>query len=223
MQKQIDYSFKSNILKNYNSLLVAERKATMFSYSLSRYRSTGEANYTMKRFFNGSLDYCETYQQLKKYCDITNLSKELKECERINHAWFERVKRLQDRIETILMSSPSSFITLTFTNKVLQETSAETRRRYVARWCKQYGVAYVGNIDFGKNTNREHYHVIIAKTIQDKNWPYGFMDIENINTDNTKSVICLSKYVSKLTNHAIKETTKRCCMIYSRNMKRAFA
>lgn len=209
---QIDYAYKSNILNNYNDLLIAQRKASMFTYSMSLFKSIGLINYSLKSVDNETF----TNEQLERYCACVGLSKELKECEKINHAWFERVKRLKDRVSTILLNGDSSFITLTFTNDVLSSTSAETRRRYVARYCKSFGVPYVANIDFGSDNHREHYHVIIATRVCCKEWSYGFQDIEPVRTNTDKDVICLSKYISKLTNHAIKETTKRQSLIYSR-------
>lgn len=209
----IDYAFKSFVLNNYNDLLIAQRKASMLSYSLALLHTYGVVNYAVR-------NYDETYDQLKNYCLDTGLYKEFQECERINHAWFERVKRLKDRISSILSSSQASFITLTFDDATLNDTSAETRRRYVARWCKTYGVPYVANVDFGKTTHREHYHVIIACKVLSKTWNYGFMDIKSINCLNAgkSDIERLSKYIAKLTNHCIKETSNRWCLLYSRNV-----
>lgn len=215
MPQKTDYSYKSYILKNFNDLLVAERKATMFSYSQSLFNTYGLINFSMKEHL--TRHNRETYQELKEYCDFTNLSNELKECSRINHANFERVKRLKDRVSNILSTGCASFVTLTFTNQVFNDTNELTRRKYVSRWLRSFGVPYVANIDYGKNTNREHYHAVIGCLIPSKSWCYGFSDIELIKTNNDNDIICLSKYVSKLTNHAIKETTKRCALLYSRN------
>jgi hypothetical protein len=181
----------------------------MLSYSQSLLNQYGVITYAMKH-------YNETYEELKQYCDNTGLSKEFKECERINHAWFERVKRLKDRINNIIQLEGACFITLTFSDKVLNETNEKTRRTYVARWCKSLGAPYVANIDFGSKTHREHYHCIIGCKVSKKSWLYGFMDIEPIRL-NANSGERLSKYVAKLTNHCIKETTKRQVIIYSRN------
>lgn len=209
----IDYAFKSFILNNYNDLLIAQRKASMLSYSHYLLNAYGIATFALK-------NYTETYEELKEYCTNTGLLKEFQECERINHAWFERVKRLKDRINCIIASPYSSFITLTFDNSTLSDTSPETRRKYVARWCKTYGVPYVANVDFGKTTHREHYHVIIACKVPSKTWKYGFMDIKSIRCENVgkSDIERLSKYVAKLTNHCIKETSKRYCLLYSRNV-----
>ena len=73
---------------------------------------------------------------------------------------------------------------------------------------------YVANIDFGKNTEREHYHALVLVDRINDTWDYGFTWFERVHRSD--SAATLAKYVSKLTNHAIKETTKRSCYIYSR-------
>lgn len=208
----INYEYKSYILNNFNDLLIEQRKASMFTFSLCLFKQYGIINYSLENS-NEQMNN----EQLERYCACCGLSKELKECERINHAWFERVKRLKERVSVIVGNDNSSFITLTFSDKVLQETSKETRRKYVARWCKSFGVPYVANIDFGRTNHREHYHVIIACKVLQKSWSYGFIDIEPIR-DTSNDIVRLSKYISKLTNHAIKETTQRQSLIYSRNV-----
>ena len=207
-----DYVYKAKILNNYKDLLIEQRKANMFTFSLSLFHQYGLVSYSLENY-EGQM----TNEQLERYCACVGLTKELKECERINHAWFERVKRLKSRVSDIVSRCDSSFITLTFTDEVLNETTKETRRTYVARWCKSFGVPYVANIDFGSETNREHYHVIIACKVDAKTWQYGFMGIESIR-DTSNDITRLSKYISKLTNHAIKETTQRQSLIYSRNV-----
>lgn len=206
----INYEYKSHILSNYTDLLMAQRKASMYTFSLSLFHQYGLINYSLEHDSEQL-----TNEQLERYCACVGLSKELKECERINHAWFERVKRLKTRVSQIVSDNASSFITLTFTDNVLNDTSRETRRKYVARWCKSFGVPYVANIDFGKTTHREHYHVIIACKVSTKTWSYGFMDTKSIR-ESSNDITRLSKYISKLTNHAIKETTQRQSLIYSR-------
>ena len=77
----------------------------------------------------------------------------------------------------------------------------------------------MANIDYGKTTGREHYHAVItSETKPPKSWKYGFIDILKVKTtDNDTTRI--SKYISKLTNHAIKHTTKSKRIIYSRKIK----
>lgn len=133
------------------------------------------------------------------------------EAHRVNDATRKRVYRLHERIEKLL-EEPCLFMTLTFDDDALA-TSEDTRRQYVRRWLSKYG-AYVGNKDFGKDNGREHYHAVLqANKVDFKSWTHGTVKVEKIRNPNCKA---LSKYVAKLTNHAIKETTHGSRIIYSR-------
>lgn len=134
---------------------------------------------------------------------------------RIANARYHRVSRLKKRIEKII-EKDSLFITLTFTDEVLSKTSSKTRREYATRFLKKYSSDYVGNIDFGSRNHREHYHAVIqAERLDHNSWSYGAISFEKIyNKDSVK----LSQYVAKLTNHAIKETTKRSSLLYPKKI-----
>ena len=138
------------------------------------------------------------------------------EAEKINHASFCRAVRLKKRITEIFESGPCVFLTLTFTDFVLSRTSPETRRAYVKRFLTALGAVYVANKDFGEKKGREHYHALVATDkVNPKLWKYGAINIKRVNTtdlDKTR----IAKYISKLTNHAIKATTKRSVLMYSR-------
>lgn len=141
---------------------------------------------------------------------------DIKEGRRINNASYQRSKRLKEKIAKYLQLGKCVFATLTFEDRLFNETSEETRRRYVARFLKSQSDYYIANIDYGKENHREHYHAIIVSDNIDKGaWSYGYDYYEKIRCDNL-SAVKVGKYISKLTNHAIKETTKRCCYIYSR-------
>lgn len=133
---------------------------------------------------------------------------------RINNARYHRVERLKRRVCSII-SYRSFFLTLTFTNVSLGNTSAVTRRRYVARFLKSISSNYVANIDFGKRNHREHYHALVqCDYIDSKLWQYGNLDFELVTYEEESTTDRLSKYIAKLTNHAIKETCKRGHLIY---------
>lgn len=142
---------------------------------------------------------------------------ELKECERINHAHLERNLRLKKRIRLIFKFKEVKFITLTFTDEILAKTSQETRKKYVKRYLNSFAFDYVANIDYGSLNGREHYHAVVGYDIllTTPKWEYGFSYIQNV-TKCEKTDEILAKYVSKLTNHAIKNTTKGNKIIYAR-------
>ena len=126
---------------------------------------------------------------------------------------WKRNKRIREHLESII-TKPSLFLTLTFTDEVLTTTSQATRRRYVSRLLGAFKVPYVANIDFGndddyiddketpKGTNREHYHAVIQLSrINSKLWIYGNLDFKRVYNSND---LRMARYLTKLQYHAIK-------------------
>ena len=151
---------------------------------------------------------------IKKYGNTT-----LKIANNLNHASYKRVARLKERIREAVESGSAYFITITFNPTTLENTNEQTRRKYVSRWLKSLTPFYVANIDYGSKNEREHYHAVITSdTRPPKSWNYGFIDIKKVATSETDTKR-VSKYISKLTNHAIKHTTKSKRIIYSRKSK----
>lgn len=145
---------------------------------------------------------------------IDNIEHEkIKNCERIFNAHRKKSERLKKRIETLL-EKDCVFITFTFTDKVLENTSATTRRRYISRELNSLNVPYIANIDFGKQNEREHYHGIAqVDYINRDSYDLGGIYVERIYNKNSLS---LAKYINKLTNHALKETTGSDRLLYSK-------
>lgn len=140
-----------------------------------------------------------------------------------NHIRKERVKA---RIEKMVNTNHAYFLTLTFSDKMFaRNCSQETRRRYIRRFLKEQCSDYLANIDFGSTNEREHYHAVVI--------PKGLIDFaryrelfdSNINSKRIiKSDISnklVSRYISKLTNHALKENGFYKRLIFSRNSKSA--
>lgn len=142
-------------------------------------------------------------------------------CHKLFKSKCARVSRLKKRVSNMLGSGTCQFLTLTFTDRYLTSTSAQSRRDYVRKFCNSLDCAYVGNIDFGKTNGREHYHVLVQKDfINYTFWQYGNCDGERVRLDcNEEDTVKLSRYIAKLTNHAIKATTKNSYIIYSRKYK----
>lgn len=218
MQRRIDYAFKSKILIEHSDLLVKQKRASLYEYSLNRLYEDGVILYALRSEKEGFMPYNE----LLSYCAENGLLNELKECMKINHAEYERTKRLKNRVATMLLNGSCIFLTLTFTDATLKETTPQQRRVAVSRYLKQYNCMYVANIDFGKDetkTMREHYHALInCDKVEFESWrKYGNINAKRVrNKDIESDKTKLSKYIAKLSNHAIKETTKRSCLIYSR-------
>lgn len=215
MQRRIDYAFKSKILNEHKDLLLKQKRASLYQYSLNRFYEDGVILYALKTDKEGF----SSYNDLVKYCEENDLMNELKECFKINRAEYERTKRLKKRVASMLLNGECVFITLTFNNSTLDNTTEKQRRVAVSRYLKQYGCMYVANIDYGGKKGREHYHALInCDKIDFSSWrKYGNINAQRVrNKDIESDKTKLSKYISKLSNHAIKETTKRSCLIYSR-------
>lgn len=157
------------------------------------------------------------YESMLGYEQILANNELYKEGHKINQASYQRRNRLEKRILKWLEEYNCIFVTLTFKDKVLNATTKETRRRYVTRALKQMSDKYIANIDYGAKNEREHYHaIVVSNEIDNKIWSdYGAINFERIkqSSDSVK----LAKYVVKLTNHAIKETTQQNRVIYSKN------
>lgn len=212
-KRVIDYAFKSYVLKEHNDLLQKAKKSKKLDYAINEYRTNGVLMPILER----SNDVL-TMNELFSDCLNNGLEKEYFEALKINDASYKRTQRLRKRIEDMLLSGSCIFLTLTFDDVSLNTTTAKERRVAVSRYLKQYKCKYIANIDFGGVGNREHYHAIINTNKVDYSlWRYGSINGErirnrNINCDRFK----LAKYICKLSNHAIKETTRRCSLIYSR-------
>ena len=136
---------------------------------------------------------------------------------KLNHNEYKRVKRLKLKMNEAITTNKALFLTLTFSSDTLAKTSFQTRRRYVARYLKSQSAFYIANVDFGATNGREHYHaVLVGRSVDYALWrEYGA--IKGIKVRPTKNdTTRIAKYVAKLSNHSIKETTHQVRLIYSR-------
>lgn len=205
-----DYALKSKVLREHSDLLKEVNKASKEHFEDIRFYIENCAEGVV-------FPYHSKLDDLYVDCCLNGLKNEYDECLKINNAYYKRLKRLKDRVKSILTNGKCLFLTLTFSDKALQETSAEFRRIAVQRYLKQYNCKYVANIDFGSKRHREHYHALIGCPRVDSSlWKYGNLDFEIVRYRNSAASSKLSKYINKLSNHAIKETTRRSALIYSR-------
>lgn len=132
-----------------------------------------------------------------------------------------RYYRLKSRVADIL-ENEAYFITLTLRDEYLDSKSkkylkSETLRKYVKNCLKKCSYNYCANIDYAPMTNRIHFHAL-CNLFDMPSWKYGFIDVKKVRLNHNQSDINrLSKYISKLTNHAIKND--RNYFIYSRTKK----
>ena len=214
---KIDYAFKCKVLNEHEELLRDYKKISKYTYHLNQLEDFGVITPFLKREYG-------KVPRLNQAYDIyaqKGLLNEFLECSRISKAQGQRTKRLTRYISSMLnkaslLDEKCLFLTLTFNDKCLNSSSPGSRRKFITKWLKKWCDVYVANIDFGKKNGREHYHAVVLpfSKIDFSTWKYGTCNFEYIHTPNTRA---LAKYTSKLTNHAIKETTKRCATIYARN------
>lgn len=211
----IDYAFKSYVLKEHSDLLQRAKKSTIVDYARNELETNGVVMPILRHSNESLMNVCELHQD----CLNKGLKREFDECFKINHASYERTKRLKERIESMLLNGSCLFLTLTFNDDTLNNTTQKERRIFVSRYLKSFNCRYVANIDFGFKNHREHYHAVInTDRVNYTLWnKYGAINGEKIrNRDIESDKTKLAKYICKLSNHAIKETTNRSCLIYSR-------
>ena len=217
--------------KNYKALINGtkalndmELKAYCLQHNLHKLYNKARSVFALYNEL-GTLPSGMNYQATKAYCNIYNYFWRVPDtamvCDNLNKARRKRTKRLNDKIGKMLAVGDCIFLTLTFNDEVLSNTSQLTRRRYVSRYLKTQSEHYCANIDYGTKNEREHYHaVVFAKTVNMALWEnkYGFAYAERVVVKNDgSSSEKIAKYISKLTNHAIKNTTHNCKVIYSKN------
>lgn len=189
-----------------SGLHILQKQVSKSFYADSVLRSYGEVIYSTLPI--------EKAFELQEYYMTTNPT-EWHEAEKINTAFYSRVRRLKKKIAKMLENGNCIFLTFTFTDDILQKTNADTRRQKVRRFLSQYNCEYVANIDFGAKNGREHYHALIQTDKVDYNsYDYGALNGEKVRS--TNDFVKLAKYISKLTNHAIKDTAKGSRIIYNR-------
>lgn len=145
---------------------------------------------------------------------------ENKDFEKILSARYMKVSRIKRRLIWLLSRCDYVwFCTFTFDNYYINK-SDRTKRDLIKEVLKTHDFKYMLNIDYGKTTEREHYHCIIGT-----DWNFDVNQyIQNNYPCFSCSIQCkkgrgdftrLSKYINKLTNHCIKATTKRQRIIYN--------
>ena len=186
----------------------------MLDYANNLYASEGVITYTYTHNEGVSS------QQVLNKCLEEGLHKEYFEAKKIIRANNVRLYRLRKRIDSMLSNYKCCFLTLTFRDDVFISTTDIERRKAVSRYLKSFGVPYVANLDFGAEKDREHYHALLCvESIDYKEWfeKFGAIKSKKVRlSDLDKSKSKLSKYICKLSNHAIKDTTKRSALLYSR-------
>lgn len=149
--------------------------------------------------------------------------------------YWDRLRRYRQKVRE-MMSERCIFVRLSWSPESLENLSAKTRHKYVSDWCAAHSDDYLANIDFGDATDREHYHVIMRYPgMLDKNncgWDYGFVGVryvrgsggaagaEIVDDEAEDSCKRLASYTTKLSFHALKDSTKFQKPIFSRKKRK---
>ena len=230
---KIDYGRKAELLRSGLPLLVNQIEKSLYAHHLLE--TTGESLHT-------SIDYDTAISQR---CFLLQHNPDAySECLKINNARYKKACRVRSKLSKMLHNNDTVvFLTLTFSDDTLRNTTVQTRRRYVTRFLSSFASDYVANIDYGKTNGREHYHAvanavapldlwskygyILSEYVKDpktdckpRNVPKRYKDLSSdeqrrlMSLDDEKRI---SKYIAKLSNHALKETNRRSVLIYSKS------
>ena len=171
--------------------------------------------------------------QIKKMYDTTGCINDLEKIEsnifgldadtnrvihNLNNNRYYRIKKAKDFISNYIFGCANDilipqFITFTFNDKTLNSTSELARHKRIKLLIKKYCASALLNIDFGAINEREHYHAVVLATLENveqmrkKAEKNGFVYNQKIR-NKPKDMERLSKYLNKLTYHAIKDTTQ---------------
>lgn len=126
---------------------------------------------------------------------------------------YHKTARVRSRLRKFFASGEEVyFLTFTFTDSVLESTSADTRKQYVRKWLSSHCLDYVANVDFGKKNNREHYHAVaLCSSRPDmSDWlsRCGGFKCRRVSKDNPVYVKRVPQYINKLSNHSTKNFSK---------------
>lgn len=144
-----------------------------------------------------------------------------KDYEKLLNARIQKVGRIKKRLLYLLLRyNYVWFCTFTFSAKYINK-SERTKRDIIKQYLNSHDFKYILNIDYGKTTQRQHFHCILATNID--------MDVNQFFQSFYKggyslSIPCkkgiddltrLTKYIDKLVNHCIKATTKKQRLVYN--------
>ena len=156
------------------------------------------------------------YNKYRRYCFINNIEFEPDlNLERKLKARYMKVSRIKKRLLYLLTRYDFIyFVTFTFDDKLIKRCD-RTKRDLIKSSLLSFDddVKFILNVDYGKKNEREHYHCILATN----NSSRLSVHLKNTYPCFTKTELChkksadlkkLSKYINKLTNHSLKDTTK---------------
>ena len=155
---------------------------------------------------------------LKEYNHCRKYNKDFvkdKKLESLLSARYHKVSRIKQHLVWLYHHKKNIyFITFTFSDENLKKCD-RTKKDMIKKSLLSFDedIYIILNIDYGKKNEREHYHCIVGtdsdldlRTFLQLVYP-DIIWCQNVNFS-SDSISQLPKYLNKLTNHAIKNTTK---------------
>lgn len=141
--------------------------------------------------------------------------------EKLLNARIQKVGRIKKRLLYLLLRYKYIwFCTFTFSDKYINK-SERTKRDLIKYVLNTHDFKYILNIDYGKQTQRQHFHCILATDIDMdvnqyfQNFYYGGFSLSIQCKKGIDDLTRLTKYIDKLVNHCIKATTRRQRLVYN--------
>ena len=141
--------------------------------------------------------------------------------EKLLNARIQKVGRIKKRLLYLLLRYNFIwFCTFTFSDKYINK-SERTKRDLIKSVLNTHDFKYILNIDYGKQTQRQHFHCILATDIDMdvdqyfKNFYDGGFSLSIQCKKGIDDLTRLTKYIDKLVNHCIKATTRRQRLVYN--------
>lgn len=141
--------------------------------------------------------------------------------EKLLNARIQKVGRIKKRLLYLLLRYKYIwFCTFTFTDKYINK-SERTKRDLIKAVLNTHDFKYILNIDYGKQTQRQHFHCILATDIDMdvnqyfQNFYDGGFSLSIQCKKGVEDLTRLTKYIDKLVNHCIKATTRRQRLVYN--------
>ena len=145
-----------------------------------------------------------------------------KDYEKLLNARYCKVSRIKKRVVFLFTNfTYVYFCTFTFYDKFINYCD-RSKRDLIKSTLNHFSsdIKYILNVDYGKKNEREHYHCIVAtnnnsdlRKYLKKQYPF-FTSCDRVST-HLKDMKRVSKYLNKLANHCIKDTTKNKRIVYN--------
>lgn len=157
------------------------------------------------------------YNQYRLHCFKSNIPLRFEDSklERILKNRYAKVSRIKKRfVYLIVKYKYHYFCTFTFDDDLIEKCD-RTKRDLIKSSLMSFDsdVSYILNVDYGSKTEREHYHCIVA-TNNPTNLRQHLKEIYPCRSGckfvstSSNDIKRLSKYINKLSNHCIKDSTK---------------